>query len=397
MSEGCSLPFKNPSPPPQRSLLDIEPLRIPGNVTKRLMNTIERRRVLVVAFEVGDEVELPRPLVAVGVVVEAAVDRRDAVLRGLRVAMDGTAGARVDVRIEVRVAIERRLLPPLAALGNRQDDGVARDAAGLALRGTAIGEVVQLRARIARRPFRAVNRDHVADIAETATELGFEFVQPRPVLARHLHHVLRGRNTRIGVMIAVGNEELNRLARLRFARAVRVVVVEVAARHLATGRAQLRQRRLVIEADNDEQKFRVRQIGGGAGVGHQRLSEVSADSANFQMASASPACSLSPVVAHPRSSSPGTELPITTGSPANSSISRSLKLSPTAITSSRATPSCAARHASARPLVAAGAVTSIKEKSRCTYSVSETAKAPDAARSSSTSARMVSTPPLNIT
>ena len=133
MSEGCSLPFKNPSPSPQRTFFHIEPLGVARDVAQRLVNAIERARVRVLAFEVRDEVELPGPLVAVGVVIEAPVERRDAVLRGLRMPVDGAAGAGVDVRIEIRVALERRLLPPLAALGNRQDDRVARDAPRFAL------------------------------------------------------------------------------------------------------------------------------------------------------------------------------------------------------------------------------------------------------------------------
>src|ERR1051325_6970753 len=98
------------------------------------MHAVERRRVLVVALEVGDEIELARALVAVGVVEQAAEDRGDSLLRGLGMAVDGTSGAGVDVRVEIGVAFERRLLPPLAALRDRQDDRVAGDAARAALR-----------------------------------------------------------------------------------------------------------------------------------------------------------------------------------------------------------------------------------------------------------------------
>src|ERR1700704_1738648 len=96
--ERCALPLEHSSAFPQRPLLDIEPFRVPRDVAQSLVDLLEGRDVLVLALEVGDEVELAGALVAVGVVIELAEDRPDAVLRGLRVAVHGTAGAGVDVR-----------------------------------------------------------------------------------------------------------------------------------------------------------------------------------------------------------------------------------------------------------------------------------------------------------
>ena len=62
---------------------------------------------------------------------------------------------------------------------------------------------------------------------------------------------------------------------------------------------------------------------------------------------------------------------MTTPTPAHASMSRSLKLSPTAITSARSMPRSAARRASVAPLVVSAAQTSTSEKSRARYSVSE--------------------------
>ena len=85
-----------------------------------------------------------------------------------------------------------------------------------------------------------------------------------------------------------------------------------------------------------------------------------------------------------------------TGTPANASIPRSFRLSPIAITCRGSMPSAAARHASARPLVASDAVTSTSEKSRRSYSVRQTETSGTAWSAANTS-RMVATAPLNIT
>ena len=83
------------------------------------------------------------------------------------------------------------------------------------------------------------------------------------------------------------------------------------------------------------------------------------------------------VSAQPRDFSSGMALPITTGVPANSSISRSLRLSPIAMTSSRRISALAAAQSAARcPSSTPARTTSTSEKSRCWYSVSATAKRP---------------------
>src|SRR5207245_2130788 len=149
---------------------------------------------------------------------------------------------------EIRVALERRLLPPFAALRNRQHDRIAGDAAGLSRRRALVREVVQVGTGVARRPLGAVNRDDVADIAEPPPQLDLELLEPRPVLARHLRDIARRGDAGVGVAFSFGNEELNGLVRLRLARAVRVVVVEVAARNLTARGPQLEQRSLVVAA-----------------------------------------------------------------------------------------------------------------------------------------------------
>ncbi len=88
------------------------------------------------------------------------------------------------------------------------------------------------------------------------------------------------------------------------------------------------------------------------------------------MASATPHSSFDEVMAHPKDFSSATLLAITTGKPANSSISRSFQLSPRAIISSRAIPLRRAHSFRATPLVTPGRRTSRIEKSRCSYSVS---------------------------
>ena len=80
-------------------------------------------------------------------------------------------------------------------------------------------------------------------------------------------------------------------------------------------------------------------------------------------------------------------MPITTGRPANSSISRSFQLSPIAITSSRGIPRLRAHSPSATPLVTPSRSTSSSEKSRAEYSVSARVNSP--AMGSASSRRMI--------
>ena len=109
------LPAKHPFPPPLRPLEHVLPLRVLSFVAQRATNLFEQRQMLVRAFEVGEEVELRLPLVAVGVVVEPAENFRDARFSGSRVTLDGTSG-RILVRIEICVALERRFFPPRRGL-----------------------------------------------------------------------------------------------------------------------------------------------------------------------------------------------------------------------------------------------------------------------------------------
>src|SRR3984893_7655370 len=90
---------------------------------------------------------------------------------------------------------------------------------------------------------------------------------------------------------------------------------------------------------------------------------VASRSANCSIARATPFSSLVPVSCQPKFFNSGTPLPITTGIPANDSISRSLWLSPMAMTSSRLYPRSAAHSAKAVPFEQSGRITSIIAKS----------------------------------
>src|SRR5882762_11116267 len=85
--------------------------------------------------------------------------------------------------------------------------------------------------------------------------------------------------------------------------------------------------------------------------------------ANCSIAKATPFSSFVPVSCQPYVFNDGTLFPITTGIPANESISRSLWLSPMAITSSRVNPRNAAHSASDDPFEHTGLITSIIAKS----------------------------------
>src|SRR5439155_24384881 len=85
--------------------------------------------------------------------------------------------------------------------------------------------------------------------------------------------------------------------------------------------------------------------------------------ANCSIAKATPFSSFVPVSCQPYVFNAATLFPITTGMPANESISRSLWLSPMAITSSRVNPRSAAHSASDDPFEHCGLITSIIAKS----------------------------------
>src|SRR5882762_3889230 len=87
--------------------------------------------------------------------------------------------------------------------------------------------------------------------------------------------------------------------------------------------------------------------------------------ANCSMANATPFSSFVPVSCQPYVFNSGTLFPMTTGIPANESISRSLWLSPMARISERAMPRNAAHSASDDPLEQPAGITSIIAKSLC--------------------------------
>src|SRR5208282_214070 len=89
-----------------------------------------------------------------------------------------------------------------------------------------------------------------------------------------------------------------------------------------------------------------------------QLSRDTHASANRSIAWATPPSSFVPVTCHPSDRISGTLFPITTGTPAKASISRSFRLSPMAITSSREYPWRAAQSRSAAPLETSGWSTS---------------------------------------
>src|SRR5271163_1343692 len=84
--------------------------------------------------------------------------------------------------------------------------------------------------------------------------------------------------------------------------------------------------------------------------------------AKCSIAAATPPSSLLAVSCQPNPFNSATPFPITTGMPANVSISRSLRLSPMTRTSSRDTPRKAAHSASEAPFEQTGLITSIIEK-----------------------------------
>ena len=94
-----------------------------------------------------------------------------------------------------------------------------------------------------------------------------------------------------------------------------------------------------------------------------------------------------------------TALPITTGRPANASISRSFRLSPTAMTAARSSARRCVHAFSAAPLDQPPAMRSSSEKSRSAYSVSVmvTSEACGRRLTSSASTRILSTLPVNAT
>lgn len=87
------LPAKHAVAAPEGAFLDVAPLGIAGGVAQGRVDTAERLDVRVLALEVRQEVELSRTLVAVGVVVQTAIDRGDALFRSARVALHGAAAA----------------------------------------------------------------------------------------------------------------------------------------------------------------------------------------------------------------------------------------------------------------------------------------------------------------
>src|SRR5262245_49506905 len=151
----------------------------------------------------------------------------------------------IDVRIEIRVTLERALLPPPGCLADRQDDRVPAETSGTPRRRALVRVLHHLGARVARIAEGPVKREDLRGIADAAAKLFVDLLQAGPILARHLDQVTRFLDA--GLLgrfptrpVAISNIELDGLEtrRLHLTRVVDVEIVEKAAREVAAGSSE---------------------------------------------------------------------------------------------------------------------------------------------------------------
>ena len=156
--------------------------------------------------------------------------------------------------------LQRRFLPPRRRFAHRHDDGVARRAARQPRERLLVGEVVQLGARIARRPLGAVEHDHLGDAADAPLQIARHLFEARAIVRAQLHDVLRCADAFAAVRCAVGHKKLDRFLRLHVARSVGVVIVEKSAADVGAGGSNPPERGRIVLIGDDKQKFREREV-----------------------------------------------------------------------------------------------------------------------------------------
>jgi len=127
-----------------------QPFGITAFVSQGLSNDVERRQVLVGAFEIGNEVVLVRTLISVRVVIAPAIDRLNAGLGRLSVTCYRATLLLIDMRIEVGVPLQHAHVPPGRRFAHRNDDHVPRRPTRLPRGGALVHVLVQCAAGVPR-------------------------------------------------------------------------------------------------------------------------------------------------------------------------------------------------------------------------------------------------------
>src|SRR5258708_32239179 len=94
------------------------------------------------------------------------------------------------MRIEIRLPIERLLVPPLARLAHRNDDHVLLHAPRSPRQRRLVGVRVHRRARVLRQANRSLERRDLCELSHTPLQLDLRLLEACPVLRTDLPRAL---------------------------------------------------------------------------------------------------------------------------------------------------------------------------------------------------------------